>query len=364
MKNMQKLNSKAQAKLTLRNAVIFLFGGLGVLFVLFLAGFLLYNLGSSEKSIAAGSISSVKTGMWVENRTWNLHRKPIDNEEIVIAQKEEVTVTHNISLRNVTIKVYGTLKLNNANLKLDERSTILIAKTGRIVNAGHSATMLRIGSHTWLGDEVDAIGAPGQLTSSGLTSVDLLPVTLSYFKGTSTDNHSVILEWATQSELNNAYFTIEKKIGDSNFILVDTLRGAGNSNSEIKYSYEDKHVFASSVYYRLKQTDLDGNFKYFNIINVTTDQLGQATTPGVQIKTAGPNPFTDKFILLYNSSGNSNVELKISAMDGKVVHQERLAPIDGENEYTLPETVSMKKGVYIVALLQNGRSDSVKMIKK
>lgn len=364
MRNMQKLSSKAQSKLTLRSAVVFLFGGLGAVFVLTLIGFLLYNLGSSDKSIAAGSISSVKTGLWVDNNTWNQKRRPGNHEEIIIAHKEEVTINHNLYLEKVTIKVYGTLKLKNSNLRLDETSTILIAKSGKLINEGPASNMLIIGDQPWIGSQINAIGAPAQLTSSGASSVDLLPVELSYFKGAAIDGHSVLLEWSTRSELNNSHFTIEKKVGESDFIFVDTVRGAGNSNHELLYSYEDKHVFAPSVYYRLKQTDFNGDFKYFNIINVTTDKALQSVNPSVKIVQAGPNPFTDKFILLYNSYNVHPIALKISTLNGKVVHQEELMPTTGQNEYVLSENIYLEAGVYIVTLTQNGRSDFVRMIKK
>ncbi len=364
MKTMQKLSSKVQTGVTLRRAVVFLFAGLGTMFALFLIAFLVYNLGSSEKSLAAGSICSVKTGLWVDNNTWNAKRRPSNHEEIIIAQKQEVIINHNLNLENVTIKVYGTLKFRNGNLRLDERSTILIAKSGKIANEGPGSNMLIIGSEPWIGNQIDAIGAPAQLTSSGASSVDLLPVEMAYFRGKATDNRTVLLEWSTKSELNNAYFTIEKKVGDSDFILVDTLRGAGNSNQEKYYEYEDKHVFASSVYYRLKQTDFDGDYKYFNIINVATNKSVNGGVAPLKILQAGPNPFTDKFILLYNSLGSNSLQLKISAINGKTVHQEALQPVDGENEFILPENVHLEAGVYIVTLTQDGRSEFVRMIKK
>lgn len=361
---MQKLTSSPKAKLTLRNAVLFLYGGLGILFILLMIAFLLYNVGTPEKSIAAGSIASVDTGMWGDDKTWNLDRIPVSNDEIIISDKEEVTITHNVYLENTIIKVYGTLKLKNSDLRLDETSTILIAKTGKIVSEGSEGNMLVIGSYSWVGNQINSIGIPSQLTSSGESSENLLPVELSYFKGSATHKNSVLLEWKTLSEANNSHFTIEKKAGASDFIKVDTVRGAGNSDLERLYTYEDKHVFAASVYYRLKQTDFDGNFKYFNIIHITTEKSANDSNSNIKIIQAGPNPFSEKFILLYNSPSDNHTEILLKSHDGKIQHREELKPVVGENEYTLPGSVNLAPGVYVVSLIQNGNSEHIKMIKK
>lgn len=91
-----------------------------------------------------------------------------------------------------------------------------------------------------------------------------LPIELKSFSGLSTALGNEIY-WSTISEVNNDYFSVEKSIDAKNWSLLDTLSGAGNSNRELKYSIVDPDD-KSSNYYRLKQTDYNGEFEYFDPI--------------------------------------------------------------------------------------------------
>ena len=94
-----------------------------------------------------------------------------------------------------------------------------------------------------------------------------LPIELLYFKvsGYNSDN---ILHWSTASEDNNDYFTIEKTKDGIDWEVVDREPGAGSSSNQLYYSSVDENVESIINYYRLKQTDYDGKFKYSEIISI------------------------------------------------------------------------------------------------
>jgi hypothetical protein len=94
-----------------------------------------------------------------------------------------------------------------------------------------------------------------------------LPIELLYFKG-SVYNSDNILHWSTASEDNNDYFTIEKTKDGIDWEVVDREPGAGNSSNQLYYSSVDENVESIINYYRLKQTDYDGKFKYSDIISI------------------------------------------------------------------------------------------------
>lgn len=366
MRNIQKVSSKIQNTVKFRTTILFLFGGLGVFFILFIIGFVFYNLGRADNSYGAGSISSIKSGQWNDDMTWHLHRKPGNNEEIIIGREELVTIDNNVLLENVTIKIYGTLTLSSGKLRLDETSTILIANTGSINSEVGSNSLISFGTEggSWLGNQINSIGAPGQLTSSGESSIDLLPVHLDYFKGEVTDNNEILLEWETFSEQNNAFFTIEKRTGETDFIMLDTIKGAGNSNLRSKYQFVDKSLNTEAVYYRLKQTDFDGNMESFNIIYIVAKDHGKPLKANaIKINQAGPNPFSESFTISYTSSEKNKVEINISSMEGKIVHREILETSQGENKYTFNNVNQIASGLYVVTFVNSGKSDFVKMIK-
>lgn len=91
-----------------------------------------------------------------------------------------------------------------------------------------------------------------------------LPVDLIFFKATSKQGE-VCLDWATSTEINNDYFTVERSKNGLDYELVDYVDGNGNSNEIIYYSLMDNEPYSGISYYRLTQTDFDGKFEVFPI---------------------------------------------------------------------------------------------------
>jgi hypothetical protein len=103
--------------------------------------------------------------------------------------------------------------------------------------------------------------------SGGNTGQSPLPIQLLYFTGYSHEEQS-ILEWATASETNNEFFSIERSKDGINYESVATIPGAGNSTSRKNYSFTDEKPFAGLNYYRLKQTDFDRKYTYSKVIPI------------------------------------------------------------------------------------------------
>lgn len=97
----------------------------------------------------------------------------------------------------------------------------------------------------------------------------LLPIELSYFT-LSQDGKDLFFEWETATETNNDYFTIEQSIDGVSFHEVARIAGAGTSSTSNYYEYSMLATFSGLMYFRLKQTDYNGDYSYSNIqaINV------------------------------------------------------------------------------------------------
>jgi hypothetical protein len=105
------------------------------------------------------------------------------------------------------------------------------------------------------------------LTQSLCPPLAVLPIELLNF--TAEKNKSIVdIKWTTASELNNDYFTVEKSQDGINFAFIAKVPGAGNSNTLKKYVTQDEKPYAGLSYYRLKQTDFGGKFKYSKIVVV------------------------------------------------------------------------------------------------
>ncbi|MHB8401938.1 MAG: hypothetical protein ACYDCN_07975, partial [Bacteroidia bacterium] len=106
--------------------------------------------------------------------------------------------------------------------------------------------------------------ALGRLAGAGKNP---LPIQLLSFNAVPNDE-KVDIKWETATEENNAYFTIEKSKDGINFTKLIDVPGAGNSTTYRNYAETDYQPYSGTSYYRLKQTDYNNNYKYFNIVSV------------------------------------------------------------------------------------------------
>jgi len=95
------------------------------------------------------------------------------------------------------------------------------------------------------------------------------PIELLSFSGTYLEEeHGILLEWSTASELNNHYFEIQKSLDQQSFRVVGEVAGAGNSQELLKYSFFDAEFYPGVVYYRLKQVDFGGYYSYSPVLAI------------------------------------------------------------------------------------------------
>lgn len=155
-----------------------------------------------------------------------------------------------------------------------------------------------------------------------------LPVDLLAFSAKKQDR-DVVLYWATANEENNDYFTIEKSTDGRNFTTIGEVAGAGNSDNVIEYDFMDEKPAIGKNYYRLKQTDFDGAYEYFNIQTVDFKGAGNVSIY--------PNPVTDR--LTVNTVDTENVTVQIFNLMGQLVQQSNQTSIN---------LADIAKGTYFV----------------
>ncbi|HMQ47525.1 MAG TPA: hypothetical protein PKA00_09025 [Saprospiraceae bacterium] len=126
----------------------------------------------------------------------------------------------------------------------------------------------------------------------------VFPVELLYFKGIQKDA-LVSLDWATASETNNDFFTLERSFDGRSFEQIAQVAGAGNSHDLIRYTFNDEKVMllapGDEVFYRLSQTDFDGRKTYFDLIALQLDRkyvfdLAYLHTENTTLKMGVQNP--------------------------------------------------------------------------
>ncbi len=193
---------------------------------------------------------------------------------------------------------------------------------------------------------------------SGLTCTDVtLPVVFKEFNAQKSV-HEVTLNWVTASEENNDYFTVEKSTDGKSFRALSNIDGAGNSNSLLHYQYVDRAVNNQMVFYRIKQTDFDGSFKYSKVEKV----LGQAQN-SAQFSVF-PNPSLDnRFTLNISGMGEGAALVYVRNLSGQILHRVIVKP--QTNADRIQEELhldDLAKGTYILNVIGKNASFTEKLI--
>lgn len=178
-----------------------------------------------------------------------------------------------------------------------------------------------------------------------------LPVSLVTFKATKDPNENIVhLMWITASEVNNDYFTVEKTKDLSDFELVEIVPGAGTSNSEQEYHVNDYSPYNTVSYYRLSQTDYNGQETFFPMEKIELSEE-------LEIEMAlYPNPASRGQNIYIRIPKNSHGvhEVLINDLIGKS-HAVDITSIDeGESSLLIVELdQTLSPGTYLIQIESN-----------
>ena len=184
-----------------------------------------------------------------------------------------------------------------------------------------------------------------------------LPVRLSTFLARGQMN-KIVLKWTTESEFENAGFTIERKLEfENNFTQIasyrnfPSLRGSGNSNKIHQYQFIDQNVKPDSSYnYRLLSVDFNGS-KHFlgetsaKAFSQPVNKKNDLIPITYELKQNYPNPFNP----------GTSIEFSIPPEEKPCRTIVAIVDVLGHRVKTLVDS-KMMQGNYVV--YWDGRDDS------
>ena len=185
-----------------------------------------------------------------------------------------------------------------------------------------------------------------------------LPVELVSFIADYTSGN-VNLSWITATELNNSGFDVERKTETGDWNKITFIQGNGTTTETKHYFFSDdvKDLNSSKLFYRLKQIDFDGTFKYSNEIEVNINLPTR-----FQLEQNYPNPFNPVTVIKYQLPNKSLVTLKVFDILGKEVE----SLVDEEKDagyYQLSfNASSLSSGIYLYTLQTGSNIATKKMI--
>lgn len=179
-----------------------------------------------------------------------------------------------------------------------------------------------------------------------------LPINLLFFSGIQ-NNNIVALKWATSSEINNDYFTVERSNDAVNWIPLGEVDGGGNSSTVKNYFFNDITPVAGkdANYYRLMQFDFDGKSETFKIIAVDWEK------PVPSEMTLSPNPSKGKISVGFNGGDVKISSVKIFNIAGEHFPQPGLDPAS-------PDISELPSGIYFVQVNSESGTFTKRIIKR
>jgi hypothetical protein len=188
-------------------------------------------------------------------------------------------------------------------------------------------------------------GLPGfnnyKTTGVSGSPVSTLPVTWLSFDGVRTGKQAQ-LAWSTASETNNQCFSIERSADNTEWKQAGTVKAKGNSTTITQYYYSDalsNELQNQDLFYRLKQTDMNGAFSFSKVLF-----LESKTQPAATLKIQ-PNPASGSFTLISDATPQQPAtvklfdELGLEVLQLTIFTKEMQVPVSG-----------LGKGMYIVAV--------------
>ncbi len=243
-----------------------------------------------------------------------------------------VVLIDSASFLNVYWQVNGAVELGDSSIfkgTIVANGAISLLESSSLLGRGLS----RLG----------AISLQNNVVAIEIQSINSLPIELLSFNAKPASGN-IQLDWSTESETNNNYFTIQRSKDGINFEEVLRIRGARNSTRLLQYKAIDYHSYAGISYYRLKQTDFNGKFTYSNLVGVDFEKLLDFTIY--------PNPFsTSTTITINDTTQINNCELRMYSVLGKEV----LSTVINK-QTTIFETSGLSSGIYFYKISSDNKT--------
>jgi len=255
--------------------------------------------------------------------------------------KSKVILINGTQAKNVFWKVDGAVNINDYSIF---KGTI-VANNGAInLSTGDSL-------------EGRAFTTTGALTTAAITAImppgcnNALPVTWLSFAAEKNTSASVLLKWSTANEVNSDHFDVQRSDDGTNFTNLGSVAASHNSSTVQNYSYTEFKTVNGNNFYRLKQVDLDGNFKYSAIVKINMTGALWAIFP---------NPATSKTTVQIRSR-LKNVSFTLVDNYGKTIYRRFSLNVNAGEFKDIPLN-NVSKGMYMLKIESDKGSKTEKII--
>lgn len=321
----------------------------------FVLAFLVANSARSQTCISAGD------GNWNNTASWNcngVNRLPTCGDTILVSADDRITVSNQNNYEAcgspISLDVAGELAFTNGNkLELPCGSLLSVQDGGVVFKSspgGGTSTLISIcETNIWTAGD-------GPLNGPTSFGGFVLPVELNSFKIEAEGANAIRLIWETATEVNNDFFTIYNSGKEGEWLALDVVKGAGNSNVPKEYQYEISREAIHGSVFKLMQTDYDGTVE-----TVGYARLFEALESAPQF-VFWPNPTTG-IINVDVSNLSGDVKINLFSNEGAPI-QEWLVNSDLVTAVVQVDVPGLQRGIYILQVMDAHTSLQARIIFK
>jgi hypothetical protein len=170
----------------------------------------------------------------------------------------------------------------------------------------------------------------------------ILPVELLSFDAEAKPGHVDVL-WSTATEINSAWFDVQRSADGERFIDLGRVGAAGESQSPLDYLFKDMAPLEGLSYYRLNQVDRDGQSTLSQVVPV----LYRRDPRALEVY---PNPADATIRVQFDMPDDGLVRWRISDASGRVALLGTTGGNKGRNGFDIDLQV-LDAGTYTLQLM-------------
>lgn len=298
-------------------------------------------------AIANGYPNIASSGGWVatasDNNIFNANNATIGywSGDVTFAAWKTASLGDDHSYSDVAITYASPSNdlhlVTSANLAADGKATPIASITIDIDNTTRSATTPDIGADEFVYGGV-------------------VPIKMEYFMGKKAGNGN-LLNWKGSCSSSSLTFDIERSNDGSKFLRIGSFN-ASQSRCAQPFDFADNSPKPGINYYRLKMTEADGRVYYSIIIGVMNKEVG------FEIINMMPSIVTTNSILNVTTAQDTQLEITVMDMTGKVLIRQSRSIVSGSN--TIPLSLSqLAAGTYqLIGTTPDGKNSLIRFIKQ
>ncbi|GAA4342921.1 T9SS type A sorting domain-containing protein [Flaviaesturariibacter amylovorans] len=182
-----------------------------------------------------------------------------------------------------------------------------------------------------------------------------LPLTLLQFaaekRGTTARLH-----WTTADEVRFRHFVVERSLDGRSYSSIGTVPGLGGARNQYSFSDDIASFPNNRLYYRLRQVDEDGSYRYSRVVVLQARSNGEFSVSGLA------NPVKDAIRFQLSAGSPARAQLLLSDATGRVLHRQTADLLRGSNAVELSRIGTLSAGLYFLSIEANGTRQVHKLV--